>query len=170
MTDVLLPLSQLPILCLSAEQRDVFGDLCGWEYFRPKCLMQSCALSMTKTLQWLCRPGINLLTFKPGVSNGTSPSPCWWNCTSRCLRNQGAASYTISLPHICQQGPLIESVQMAAAGSRKPKDFRYDHLCPVCGKYLNNMLISVRMWSAASVRGVVLGLRTMLGSKLVLSE
>lgn len=137
---------------------------------RRECLMQSCALSMTKALQWLCRPGLNLLTFKSGVSSGTSPSPCRWNCTSRCLRNQGTASYTISLPHICQQGPLIESLQMAVAGSRKPKDFRYGHLCPVCGKYFNKMLISVRIWSAASVRGVALGLRTVPNSKLVPSE
>lgn len=36
MTNVLLPLSQLPTLCLGAGQRDVFGDLCGWESFRPK--------------------------------------------------------------------------------------------------------------------------------------
>lgn len=34
---------------------------------RRECLMQSCALSMTKALQWLCRPGLNLSTFKSGA-------------------------------------------------------------------------------------------------------
>lgn len=45
-----------------------------------------------------CAGGLNLSTFKSGVSSGISPNSCQWNCTSRCLRNQGTASYTISLP------------------------------------------------------------------------